>query len=440
MLTSSDSPIIHPAHAANAPRPEANAEAKKLVQRFDAIPLLVGAAGLIGMMYMLDNLISPFILIIALYIILTPFREYRAARTMMWTAGFLFAFWFIVTLSGLLVPFILGALMAYLAHPLLTYLEIKRRIPRVWSALLVVVTFFGLLGFLGWWSFPHLALQAENIFNKMSAFVTTHADTLDYEHLREFLISIGIPKDMAHQIVTSQVGPQIQKFFASIPGILFGYLQGVPKFIERTVNLIIIFPISAFYFMKDWPKIGPLFLQFLPAKDRERRGKMFSNINDVVYKFIRGQITVAAMVGILGTLCYSIMGIPYAGVLGIILGITDLIPIIGIIFSGIIVVTVLALTPPISVPLMIGAVLVIFALHALEAYVVGPKIVGEGIGIPPVVMILSLFIFGYFLGFLGLIIAVPATAVILLFVEEYRKLQNEESFLPPPSAPTTIVP
>jgi predicted PurR-regulated permease PerM len=268
---------------------------------------------------------------------------------------------------------------------------------------------------------------------KISSFVTRHADTLDYEHMKDLLVQLGLPEDMAAQIVTSQIGPQMQKILAAIPALLFGYVQGIPQFLERTVNLIVIFPISAFYFLKDWPKIGPLFLQFMPAKDRERRAKMFSNVDRVVYGFIRGQLIVATMVGVLATIAYSIMGVPYAGILGLIVGLTDLIPIVGLIFSAVVVITVLALTPPVSVALIIGAVLVIFALHALEAYVIGPKIVGEEIGIPPVVMILSLFIFGYFLGFVGLVIAVPSTAVILLFLEEYRKLQNETSDTPLPT-------
>jgi predicted PurR-regulated permease PerM len=289
------------------------------------------------------------------------------------------------------------------------------------------------------WAFPHLTVQAENIAAKLSDFVYKNADNLDYEHLQEFLVSLGIPHDVAKQIVTSQVGPQIKKFFNGIPAIVFGYVQMVPHILERTINLLVIFPVSAFYFMKDWGRMGPLFLSYLPAKDRERRSKMFMNIDRVLYGFIRGQLLMATIVGVLATICYSIMGVPYAMILGIMVGITDLIPMIGIVFSGLIIVVVLMLTPPISVSLIIGAILVIFGLHALEAYVIGPKIVGEGIGIPPVVMILSLFIFGYFLGFVGLLIAVPATAVILLFVEEYRKLQNEEAAdIMKPS--TTVIP
>jgi predicted PurR-regulated permease PerM len=408
------------------------------------VPLVVGAVGLLALTYLLDKLISPFVIIIAIYFVLTPFREYRAARTMMWTSGFLFAFWFFVTLSGLLVPFILGALMAYLMHPFLTMLETRYRIPRVWSALGTMLVFFGGLFLLGWWAFPHLAVQTENIFNKLSDFVYRNAENLDYAHMQELLVSIGIPNDVANQLVTSQVGPQLKKFFNQVPAIVFGYVQMVPHFLERTINLLVIFPVSAFYFMKDWGRMGPLFLSYLPARERERRAKMFTHIDRVLYGFIRGQLLMATIVGVLATICYSIMGVPYAGILGIMVGVTDLIPMIGIVFSGIIIVTVLALTPPVSISLIVGAILVIFGLHALEAYVIGPKIVGEGIGIPPVVMILSLFIlslfiFGYFLGFVGLLIAVPATAVILLFVEEYRKLQNEEAAdLMKPS--TTIIP
>ncbi|HET6512074.1 MAG TPA: AI-2E family transporter, partial [Candidatus Kapabacteria bacterium] len=333
MISPTDSPIIHPSVAAHEPSAEAQIEARKFLKRFDAVPLIVGALGLIALTYLLERLISPFVIIIAVYMMLTPFREYRAARTMMWTAGFIFAFWFLVTLSGLLVPFILGAFMAYLMHPMLTVLETRYRVPRVWGALGTILVFVGSLAFLGWWTFPQLAVQAENIFNKLSNFVYEHADNLDYAHLQEMLVSIGIPQDMAHQIVTSQVGPQIKKFFASVPGYLFTYAQQIPFYLERTVNLIIIFPVSAFYFMKDWPKIGPLFLQFLPAKDRARRAKMFGNIDRVLYGFIRGQLLMATIVGVLATICYYVMGVPYAGILGIMVGVTDLIPIIGIIFS-----------------------------------------------------------------------------------------------------------
>jgi len=68
---------------------------------------------------------------------------------------------------------------------------------------------------------------------------------------------------------------------------------------------------------------------------------------------------------------------------------------------------------------------VIAGLHMLEVYVIGPRIIGPGIGVPPILMILALLVFGYFLGFIGLLIAVPTTGIILLFVNEYRKSNAE---------------
>jgi predicted PurR-regulated permease PerM len=131
------------------------------------------------------------------------------------------------------------------------------------------------------------------------------------------------------------------------------------------------------------------------------------------------------MVGVLGAIAYSILGIPYAGLLGVVLAISDLVPIIGMVFSMFVVELVIFLTMQLNFGVISSGILVIAGLHVLEVYFVGPRIVGEGIGIPPIVMILSLLIFGYFLGLVGMLIAVPATAVILLFLNEYRKLQVE---------------
>jgi predicted PurR-regulated permease PerM len=121
-MISSDSPIIHPANAGRH-SPEEELAQRRVAARFDAVPLAIGAIGLLALGYLVEKIVSPFVVIVAIYMVLTPFREYRAARTMMWTSGFLFVLWFLVTLAPLLVPFILGALLAYLFNPLITLLE-----------------------------------------------------------------------------------------------------------------------------------------------------------------------------------------------------------------------------------------------------------------------------------------------------------------------------
>jgi len=392
-------------------------------RRFDGIALAIGGIALVALTNELESFLTPFVLIVAFYIMLTPFRDYKAAKAMMWTGGFLFGFWFLVTLSGLLIPFILAALIAYLFNPLVTKLKEKRNIARGWSAIGVVVMIFGILTFLGWFFLPALYTETEAFFSRFSKWMTQYSNSFDDAHIRRFLMSLGVPSKAASSMVTTHIAPQIKKILEEVPVLLIAFITKIPHYLERTLNLIIV-PFATFYLLRDWPKIGNVFFSFFPAKNRARKIEIATHIDRLLYAYIRGQIMVATIIGILGTIAFWILGVPYYGILGVIIGLTDLIPIIGLVFSIIVVEIVIFLTMELSVGVVLSGVGIIALLHILEAYVIGPRIVGKGVGIPPIIMILSLLVFGYFLGFIGLLIAVPATAVIILFLEEYRTTQN----------------
>jgi predicted PurR-regulated permease PerM len=294
---------------------------------------------------------------------------------------------------------------------------------RTWSSLLIVLLFSGILIAAGWIFIPSLAQQTKAFITRLTYFVRVHANTFDQAHLRNLLISLGLPESLVDQVVLAQAAPQLRKAVAFVPQLVFDIVTGLPKFLERTLNLIIV-PVAMFYFLKDWPKIGPLLDQLFPAKDPKARAETVADVDRVVYAYVRGQATVATLIGILGAIAYSILGIPYAGLLGVILAVSDLIPIVGMIFSMFIVELVIFLTMELNLAVISSGILVIAGLHFLEVYIIGPRIIGPRVGLPPILMILALLIFGYFLGFVGLLIAVPSTAVILLFIEEYRKNQR----------------
>ena len=392
--------------------------------RYDAIVIAIGGIAFLALAYFVQPILNPFVVFLVLYVLLAPFREYRAARKLMRAASALFAIWFFYTLSGLLVPFILGAVLAYLFNPLVSMLHERRHMNRFWSSLIIVLLFCGLLVALGWIFVPSLTEQTRAFILRLSFFVRQNANTFDQAHLRRILISIGLPRSFVDEIILTQAMPQLRKVIAFIPQLVFTIIAGLPKFLERALNLIIV-PIAMFYFLKDWPKIGVLIDQLFPAKNPELRSETIANIDRVLYAYVRGQATVAAIIAILGTIAYAILGVPYAGLIGVILGISDLIPIAGMIFSMFVVELIIFLTMELSFGVIASGILVIAGLHFLEVYIIGPRIIGPHVGIPPILMILSLLIFGYFLGFIGLLIAVPAAAVIILFNEEYRKNQRK---------------
>ncbi len=388
--------------------------------RFDGIAIAVGAIALMALAWTVRLILNPFVVAFLLYIILASFRDYKAARKLM-TAGFLlFSFWLLLTLAGILVPFMLGAVLAYLFNPVVHQLYEKRKISRMASSFAIVILFCGVLVAVGWIFLPSLGEQTKAFIEQLTLFVRQNASSLDQQHVRRFLIGAGLPEGLVDQIILKQAGPQLRSMLAVVPAIIVDIIAGLPRILERTLNLIIV-PIAMFYFLKDWPKLMPIVNSIFPSKDPVRRASIVEDVDKVLYGYLRGQATVALIVGSIGAIAFSFLGIPYAGLLGVILVVSDLVPIVGMLFSVFVVEFVIFLTMELNVGVIVSGLIVIGCLHFLETYIIGPRIIGKGIGVPPILMILALLVFGFFFGFFGLLVAVPATGVILLFVNEYRK-------------------
>ena len=395
-------------------------ERHKEARRFDGIAIALGGVALVALAWSVRSIINPFIAAFLLYVILARFRQYRSARSLMTTGFVLFGLWLVLELAGILVPFILGAVLAYLFNPLVTTLKEKRRISRTWSSLTIVILFLGVLVAIGWLLLPSLGQQTKAFIGELTIFIRENANTLDEPHLRQLFLDLGLPAGLVDQVIMKQAAPELRRIIALVPTIIMKIIAGLPRILERTLNLIIV-PVAMFYFLKDWPKLMPIVDSLFPSKNLERRNAVLADVDRVLYGYVRGQATVALLVGILGAIAYSILGIPYAVLLGVILAVSDLVPIVGMIFSAFIVELVIFLTMQLNFAVIASGILVIVGLHLLEVYIVGPRIIGQGIGVPPILMILALLVFGFFFGFVGLLVAVPTTGVILLFLNEYRK-------------------
>jgi predicted PurR-regulated permease PerM len=231
---------------------------------------------------------------------------------------------------------------------------------------------------------------------------------------------LGLPKKYVDQYISGQLVPELKRLFSQAPSFAVDMLSMLPGFLEKLINIILI-PVSFFYFLLEWNLMTKSFIEFIPQKRRSHWIQVFRNIDKVLYGYIRGQSTVALIIGTLGGLSFWVLGIPYAGLLAVIIAFLDLIPFLGLILSLAIVEAVIMIALPMTFTNLITGPLVILGLHLLEVYAIGPRIVGKGVGIPAILIILSIFIFGYFFGFWGMLIAVPTTGVILLFVREYRQ-------------------
>ncbi len=142
--------------------------------------------------------------------------------------------------------------------------------------------------------------------------------------------------------------------------------------------------------------------------------------DEVIGLYLRGALTVAFLQGILVSILLSVVGIKYALMLGVIAAMLDLVPYFGLIITMFIAVIVAAFSDPPILPKVLFALGSIEVLRIFETMYLSPKIVGSKVGLHPLLIIFSILVFFYFLGFIGLLIAVPTTALIILAVREWE--------------------
>jgi predicted PurR-regulated permease PerM len=388
-------------------------------KRYDGINIALGAIALIALIYVVSPLLSPFLLLLVIALLVFPFRSYRSAKSILVTTGIIFALWFFVEVAHILFPFIMGFVLAYLFNPIVSMLE-RRRIKRVWSSLIVAGTFVALVGTAIWFLAPMVISQFQALLSNLKGFVESSTITLDERGLHTLFVSMGIPEKYVDEYLTHQILPKMKELFHQAPSMLYEVLGWVPGILSQLLNLIII-PIAFFYFLLDWESLTSFITRLIPVTDRPRWLQVFRNIDRIFYAYIKGQSTIAIIIGTLAGIAFTVLGVPYAGLLAVCIAFLDLIPFIGLIMSILIVETVILVSLPITVWNVLMGPMLIIILHVIEVYGIAPRLVGKSVGIPPLVLILSILLFGYFLGFIGMLIAVPTAGIILQFVREYQR-------------------
>ena len=176
-----------------------------------------------------------------------------------------------------------------------------------------------------------------------------------------------------------------------------------------------------FYFLKDFRKIATLLKNILLEKNKKLLNDL-RRISKILKRYISWQITAAFIIASVCSFFFSVFDVPYPIILGILCGILNPIPYLGIFASLIIsIVTIFIINSPDMITQFIVVLIVINAMHFINAYFLEPNIAGKMVGLHPVLLIASLFVFGGMFGFLGLLIAVPLTATLMMYFDDWLK-------------------
>ncbi len=315
-------------------------------------------------------------------------------------------------LGSVFLPLFLAFILAFLFDPLVAPLE-RRGIKRPLAIALVFLILFVLAGGLGALFVSSIAEEFQNVRINLPAYAGRLYEVTP-QGLKAYL-DIETPEKVYRHIDQGLAG--MRGASLDILGETFAFVK---KAFASTLSFILallgyfIIPVYLFYFLKDLPQIREGALGLVPVRYRARVIAAVGEVHDVLSAFVRGQLAVCAILAVLYSAGLYFIGIDLAVVIGTTAGIAFIIPYFGTIL-GIVLSMIMAalkfqdLLHPLICLAWFGIV------QGLEGAVMTPRIVGEKVGLHPVVVILALLIGGELFGIFGMLLAVPVTAVFNVF-------------------------
>ena len=339
----------------------------------------------------------------------TPERSGMTMRQqgLFWLGALVVIFLALYLLSPILLPFVLGIILAYLLNPIVTRLE-RIRVRRGVGALLVsgviILVFSLLLSFM----VPFLANEISNLIASLPEII---------RNLQKFAAEQGAP--IIERIGGPEAVGEVQRAVAdmvrSAGGLLNDLLASIWSGGEAVMNafmLVIVTPIIAFYLLIDWPRMTRTLDSWLPRRHDDTVRRLWREMDHSIAGFLRGQTIVVLMLAAFYAVALSLIGLNYALVIGIGAGLLSFVPLVGAV-TGFMVSGAVATFQFWPDWWIIALTLGVFVFgQIVEGYVIAPKIVGEATGVHPVWLMFAMFAFGYLFGFVGLLLAAPLAAII----------------------------
>ena len=323
------------------------------------------------------------------------------------TGGLLYA------LSPILAPFLAGAILAYVLNPLVGRLT-GRYLPRIVAVVLVLLFTLALLVALALVILPLLIKELGMMSERLPAFLAwvnqQVGPWLKERFAIDFQLDIETVKRMAGGILANNQD--------LVAGLLGSLKIGGLALIAFVVNILLV-PVVLFFLLRDWNPLVARIDAMIPRHMHKRARTIFAEIDAVLAEFLRGQLIVMLIMSVYYSVALSATGLEFALPIGIITGLLVIVPYIGA-FTGILLGTIAAVLQFDSMS-GVAWVWLAFGIGQLtEGMAVTPLLVGERIGLHPVAVIFALLAFGQVFGFFGVLLALPASAALLVALRHMK--------------------
>ena len=320
-----------------------------------------------------------------------------------WTAVlavFLLLMWL---LSSILLPFLVGAGVAYFLDPVVRRLH-RWGVPRVLASGLMIAFMIGIVVTGLVMLLPLLITEGAALWRDLPNLFDQVRSLLD-RHLDE----PGTPEeDSALQQMLGNAGEALRENFQTLVAGLFYGVSGL----VRVVLFWVVMPVVAFYLLIDWPRVVQTVDDLLPREHASSIRQIARDIDAAIAGFVRGEVMVCTILAAYYGLALSLTGLTYGLFIGVVAGLVSFVPYVGAIIGGTLAIG-LGLYQFWGDPWSIGVVVTIFMFgQFMESQVLVPKLVGSSVNLHPVWLIFAVMAFGAVFGLAGAIVAVPVAAAI----------------------------
>jgi predicted PurR-regulated permease PerM len=312
-------------------------------------------------------------------------------------------------LMPILTPFLIAAFFAYLMDPVADKLTSKR-LNRTWVVSLIFVVMALVIALMLLLIIPMLFKQLVSFIHGLPEYLSVMQAYI-VPQLREMGIHIEpIPLEDVRRLLQDNW----QKAGGFLTQVLKSTTASTLSFIAFGANLLLV-PVVAFYLLRDWSKLLHFIEETLPNAFRKKVLALAAECDEVLSAFIRGQLMVMTSLAIIYSVGLTIVGVDLALFLGTLAGLASVVPYLGAIV-GIAASTIVAYMQFYDVMHVIYVCMVFGIGQMLEGMVLTPLLVGDKIGLHPVAVIFAIMAGGQLAGFVGVLIALPVAAVLMVFV------------------------
>ena len=348
-----------------------------------------------------------------------PYTFDRVVRILFSVCGILVVIYLLDVLKGVLLPFLVACLICYILEPVvkwnMRWMHLRSRFPPVVATLLEAAA---VLMLFCWFFIPYIVKECQQMTEVVRAYASEQIH-LPYisESIHRFILENVDFNRLARMLSREEWIALIRNTVASS----WNFLTSGVAFIASIVSWMVVI-LYVLFIMLDYERLMLSFRQLVPHNHRRRVYRITSDIKHTMSRYFRGQFLIAAIVGILFALGFMMIGLPMGVVLGLFIGVLNLVPYLQLISLPITALLCLVWTAGTGGDFWVifwESMAVYVVVQCIQDLVLTPRVMGKAMGLNPAIILLALSVWGSLLGFMGLIIALPLTTLILSYYNQY---------------------